>query len=68
MLSFSSPSKAHESLHEGVGEKAFPVGEEAAEVILDGPGELGHGCEPRVLGVEDSDVAHPGTQARCALR
>ena len=55
---FRRREDAHESLHEGVGEKAFPVVEDAVEVL----GELVHGCEPRVLGVEDSDVAHPGTQ------
>ena len=58
---------AHESVHEGVGEKVFPRGEDAAEVLSDARGEFGHGREQKVSGVEDSNMAEPGTQTAARL-
>ena len=63
----SRRENAHEALHEGVGEKAFPGGEDAVEVLGEGPGEFRHGCEQRVSGVGDSEVAHSGTQTAVRL-
>ena len=59
---FRRQEDAQEALREGVGETAFSGGEDAVEVIGEGPSELGHRCEQRVSGVGDSEVAYPGTQ------
>ena len=64
----SRRENAHEALHEGVGEKAFPGGEDAVEVLGEGPGELGHGCEQGPLAWRIRTWRTQARGRRCARR